>query len=60
MKEYQILKAETSVALQTEVNIAAQQGWEVVSIEYAPGPYWNEYVATMEREKNESKKECCQ
>ena len=47
--EYRTIRTESPDHLDHEVNEAAKEGWRVVGTSYVPGPYWNEYHATLER-----------
>ncbi len=47
--EYRTIRTESSSRLEHEMNEAAKEGWCVVGTRYVPGPYWNEYHATLER-----------
>ena len=47
--EYRTIHEESSSALEFAMNEAAKYGWRVVSTCFVPGPYWNEYHATLER-----------
>ena len=49
--EYHTIRTESSGHLEYLMNEAAKGGWRVVSTNYIPGPYWNEYTATLERAK---------
>lgn len=44
-----MIRAESCDDLEHQMNEAAKDGWRVVGTNYVPGPYWNEYTATLEK-----------